>query len=880
MAFRKKNIYLNLVNSYIIDSPQPSSISYLWNFGSLLGLMLVIQLATGITLAMHYTPNVDLAFYSVEHIMRDVNYGWLIRYIHGAPYEAYTWRVKLLYVLLTIYTYPYLSRLYMANKQYSRKADSKKLPLDSLPCLDKVNGGVRYDEDNKLDTHFPSEYTLLILSRICRSISSLKYHYMRGGRDTVNKARGSYYNSKTVSKHLSLNNKTSIQQLRDLTASKYENTYLLRGRSFHSMINVLDKYQKENRDFMLIGKNQVLKQENGTPKPVKNVKDVSVQIWLKTVLTTYRDNDDKYNGLIKIISNPTFLKAAYQLIKGKKGNMTPSNNNETLDGISNKWFESTAESLLKGQYEFQPMRIVQIPKSNNELRTLKIASPREKIVQKAIQLVLESIWENKFSENSYGFRPKRSVHSALKVLHMEGGNYAWAINGDISKCFDTIPHHVIMNLVQKEIKCHRTLELIKKSLEVPSNKDGKIIPSNSIGTPQGSVLSPVLANIALDQLDKYLETFEKEFEIGLIRARSRIYHNFQARRDKSKDRTIRQTLLKQIMSTNPHDVMDPNFKRLLYVRYADDFVIMVIGSQQDCYDIRRRVKDFLKDKLGLELNLNKTTIVNTKDGFDFLGATCKRAKNPVIVKVNRKYPNNEIKHTLIRKRAQRRLLILANLKQLVLTLRKNKFVRFNHLDKVFACARRDLVNLSHFTIVSFYSNKIKGLINYYSFAGNFSSLRRVLFLLEMSCALTLALKYKIKTARAAFTRFGKNFTDPETGMSLNIPKSMKVQHLYRSNLNTSKPEEFLYESLSKQLTVTSNLDEGCAICGSNFETEMHHIRSVKDVRAKIRTGQSTYQQWVGAHLRKQIPMCKYHHKMYHKGELSVWEIHQLASYNK
>ena len=83
MAFRKKNIYLNLVNSYIIDSPQPSSISYLWNFGSLLGLMLVIQLATGITLAMHYTPNVDLAFYSVEHIMRDVNYGWLIRYIHA-----------------------------------------------------------------------------------------------------------------------------------------------------------------------------------------------------------------------------------------------------------------------------------------------------------------------------------------------------------------------------------------------------------------------------------------------------------------------------------------------------------------------------------------------------------------------------------------------------------------------------------------------------------------------------------------------------------------------------------------------------------------------------------------------------------------------------
>lgn len=272
------------------------------------------------------------------------------------------------------------------------------------------------------------------------------------------------------------------------------------------------------------------------------------------------------------------------------------------------------------------------------------------------------------------------------------------INGDISSCFPSIPHEVVMRLLGKSLSCARSLEIIQKALKfkVKDNK-GKILTSN-VGTPQGSVISPILSNIVLNELDLYIQSYKEKFEVGTKRAVNKKYHSLNATRHKTKNPEIRARNLASMMLMNPKDTQDKNFKRLLYVRYADDFVILLISSQQEAFTLRRGLKDFLKHKLGLELNLEKTTIGNTKEGFGFIGAKIKKV-DPVIVSTNLRNKSNHV----IRKRTNRRLVINAPLPKLILIMIKNKFAKRNHLNKVIATSRKDLVNHTHFEILNFYN---------------------------------------------------------------------------------------------------------------------------------------------------------------------------------
>jgi hypothetical protein len=174
-----------------------------------------------------------------------------------------------------------------------------------------------------------------------------------------------------------------------------------------------------------------------------------------------------------------------------------------------------------------------------------------------------------------------------------------------------------------------------------------------------------------------------------------------------------------MMNLPSKDLMDSNFKRLIYTRYADDFVILVIGSMSDCFTLRRKIKDFLKNKLGLELNIDKTSITSTKEGFEFLGAKV-IFRGKVISKIDSKAGPR------IRRRSDRRISILIPIRKLIDKLINTGFARRNHLNLTLAKGRRDLVNLSHYEIIKFYSARIKGLLNYYSFAGNFDQARRVI----------------------------------------------------------------------------------------------------------------------------------------------------------
>jgi group II intron reverse transcriptase/maturase len=412
------------------------------------------------------------------------------------------------------------------------------------------------------------------------------------------------------------------------------------------------------------------------------------------------------------------------MIKGKPGNMSHGSTKETLDGINMDYFTNLSENLIKGKFNFTPTRRIMIPKGTGKAgeRPLSIANPREKIVQKAIALVLEMIFEPLFLDNSHGFRPNRGVHSALKQLHPVGGHFTWVINGDISKCFDKIPHDKIMTLLSKQIMCHRTLELIKKSLVNPAMKNKKVIPSY-IGTPQGSIVSPILSNIVLHELDLFCSKLKQNFDTGSSRRVNPKYHSLGSARFKSKNPTLRAEHLKKMMNMHSVDTQDPNLRRLTFVRYADDFVVLLISNLSDAYSIRRKIKDFLKNHLGLDLNEEKTTINNIKDGFKFLGAHIIK-RGSIISKVR----NIEGKRNLskpYRKRHIRRISILAPLDDMILKLINLGFARRNHLGNLLPKSRRELVNLSHYQILSFYNSIIRGTFNFYSFAGNYDQLRKI-----------------------------------------------------------------------------------------------------------------------------------------------------------
>lgn len=225
-------------------------------------------------------------------------------------------------------------------------------------------------------------------------------------------------------------------------------------------------------------------------------------------LNDFRQRNGKFNGIIRIIADADFLKGCYSLIKGNPGNMTPGSTKVTLDGITDGFFEKTAKDLLTGSFKFSPSRRVMIPKpGKQDLRPLSVGSPREKVVQKALQLLLEGIFEPTFLDCSYGFRPGRSLFGALLRLHLVGAKFTWVIQGDISKCFDRISHSSLTDCLRDKISCDRTLSLISNHIRV-----GYIDPDTGrqvkqqFGTPQGSVLSPLLANIVLHRLDVFVES--------------------------------------------------------------------------------------------------------------------------------------------------------------------------------------------------------------------------------------------------------------------------------------------------------------------------------------------------------------------------------------
>jgi len=563
--------------------------------------------------------------------------------------------------------------------------------------------------------------------------------------------------------------------------------------------------------------------------------------------------------LIHVISDKNTLILAYENIKSNPGNSTKGTTTETLDGINLKWFENIEKELKSGKFEFGPIRRTYIPKpgDNKTKRSLGLAPPRDKIVQKSIQMVLEAIYEPIFLDTSHGSRPQKGNHTALRYVKEKFSGVNWVIEGDISKCFDKINHKKLLKFISKRISCTKTIKLIEKSLRVKYKERNNFI-TNNIGTPQGSVISPLLNNIYLHELDTEIENLKTKYETKGRRKKDNIVRNARRRELYSAKKEERKP---ELAPNIPNYINDEKHVKIKYVRYVDDFLIGIEGHYKWAETFKHEVKEFLSKTLFLELNDQKTKITKFSDNKVFyLGTFIRgtfRKEKPVktIIRKGKK----------IRTRITPRVTFHAPIKRL---FDKAATAGFFHKEKESMIPRSygAITQLDHADILKFYNSKIEGILNYYSFVDNKKSLGSIIHGLKASCALTLALKYKLRTQRKSFKKFGSKLTCPITKVGLKIPTTFKRTSKF--SIGTHIPESKIMERWNNKLTI-SNINKKCIICGNSTNIEMHHVRAIKDLKTLYSKSKI---DWFTLQMRelnrKQVPLCREHHQKVHNNSLN------------
>lgn len=589
----------------------------------------------------------------------------------------------------------------------------------------------------------------------------------------------------------------------------------------------------------------------------------------KLVKLTKNNLEDKNfvnKSVIDIISDVEVLMVAYGAIKSKPGNITPGSDKLTLDGINMDWFVKISQQLQDGSFVFKPARQVKIPKNKNSFRILSVASPRDKIIQQAMYMVLEAVFEPVFKESSHGFRKGKSCHTALNFVNLKFGGINWLIKGDINNCFDSFDHKLIITEISKRITDQVFIDLLYKALKV-GYVDCKSVKNTSFqGSHQGSIISPILCNILLHKLDVFIENLILQFNRGK-KPRSNPLYTKLMRKVKGKVlsyRKRRKILARvhkeRIQSNMPKDM---TFKRLRYVRYADDFLLGIIGSKKDCEFIIKIVEEFLRDSLKLEFNLIKSEIIHaTTDKAHFVGTDISMTpyeKKPIKIL---KSKSGAVLPAVLTPRP----VLNAPIKKIV-----KKFVEKGYAKNGVRGTPTRVGRFIHFeipAIIESYLSVARGILNYYSFVSNYARCRaRVLYILKYSLALTLASKLKLRTAHKTFKKFGSNLTYKDIKGKIYIfDTNSFVKSALGFNIKNNVVDPFKnLELASKKYPRTLRLFESnCYVCNSDKDLEVHHV---KHIRKQSKFVKKDFILRVMSNLnRKQIVVCRNCHKNIHYGQ--------------
>jgi group II intron reverse transcriptase/maturase len=321
--------------------------------------------------------------------------------------------------------------------------------------------------------------------------------------------------------------------------------------------------------------------------------------------------------------NKDLFLMAYGKIYRNKGAMTHGVTQETPDGMSLEKIDRIMEALRHERYQWLPARRTYIPKKNGKKRPLGMPVWSDKLVQEVIRLILETYYEPQFSEHSHGFRPERGCHTALREIYYNWHGTTWFIEGDISQCFDKLDHELLLKILGENIHDGRLLHFMRELFDAGYMEEWTLNQTLS-GVPQGGIVSPILSNILLDRLDKFVEpVLIPQYTRGDKRKVNREYKNLMNRsqRHRRNGNVEMAEVLRKQAQTMPSQVMnDPDYRRLKYVRFADDFLLGFIGPRSEAEEIKRQLGDFLRDELKLELSQAKTLITHARsEAARFLG---------------------------------------------------------------------------------------------------------------------------------------------------------------------------------------------------------------------------------------------------------------------
>ncbi|MGF7079023.1 reverse transcriptase domain-containing protein [Mucilaginibacter sp. UYCu711] len=585
-------------------------------------------------------------------------------------------------------------------------------------------------------------------------------------------------------------------------------------------------------------------------------------------------SDYKFERLYRILFNEEMYYVAYQNINAKPGNMTKGTDSQTIDEMSLARIEKLIDTIRNESYQPRPSRRTYIPKKNGKKRPLGIPTFDDKLVQEVIKMILEAIYEGSFEHSSHGFRPQRSCHTALMQITKSFNGAKWFIEGDIKGFFDNINHDVLIGILQERISDERFIRLIRKFLNAGYIEDWVYHKTYS-GTPQGGIVSPLLANIYLDRLDKYVKEYIKRFDLGEGRTPNR--ERNQLEYDKriatqmlkaEDDVTDRKLIGKRIKEIDRKralipscDEMDSDYRRLKYVRYADDFLVGVIGSLDDCKQIKQDISNFLNEKLQLTLSEEKTLITHSEKPARFLSFDI------TVRKSNLTKRNIEGK---IRRAYHKKVVLKIppdTIKQKLLDYEVLEIKLHNGKEQWKPKHRKGLIFNDDLEILGKYNAELIGFYNYYSIALNAGTVNNFSYIMEYSMYKTFAGKYRT-TIPNICRKYKKDgvFTVSYT----NTKRQQRFRTFYNDGFKRKiEAKDAFFDKLPNYYHAkmrTSLIDRlkarNCELCGETSELEMHHVRKLKD----IAKGKDPWEVHMIARKRKTMAVCHTCHMKIHHGK--------------
>ncbi len=606
-----------------------------------------------------------------------------------------------------------------------------------------------------------------------------------------------------------------------------------------------------------------------------NVRDImrSPERVLNSLNEHSKDSSYKFERLYRILFNEELFYVAYQKIASNGGSTTKGSDGRSIDEMSLARIETLIASLKDESYQPHPSRRVHIPKKNGKTRPLGIPAFEDKLVQEVVRMILEAIYEGHFETTSHGFRPKRSCHTALLHIQKTFSGAKWFIEGDIKGFFDNIDHDVLVGILRERISDDRFIRLIRKFLKAGYVEDWTFHNTYS-GMPQGGIVSPILANIYLDKLDKYVKEYIRHFDMGTKRRPGKESNDLANERKRTvrklkkvKDGTEKAALVARLKAIEQEraafpsgDEMDGSYRRLKYIRYADDFILGVIGSKEDALRIKEDIKSFLSESLALELSEEKTLITHTGKSAKFLGYEITVTRN--------NHQRRDVQGRLRRTYGKRvRLNVsMATLRDKLLEYGAMEIKLRNGKEIWKPKCRSGLIFNDDLEILDRYNRETVGFCNYYLIANNCVVLHNFRYIMEYSMYKTFAGKYR-STVRKINKKYRLNklFT-----VKCEQKGVIKSRTFYKTSFKRRTTafngscdiEPYSIADVSRTNLTDRLKAEKCELCGATGKLIMHHVRNLKDLK-----GKESWKRLMSARKRKTIALYPSCHRLRHLGKV-------------